>query len=173
MPETTSESPTPESPKPDNPTPDSGAPRVAQTIEQQRAAYALGEINRLLEAKPGELEFNKEFCSYASALPAMIHMNGLGQAAAFCASKGGTYKLLYDIVSEWMIRDGQPFGPQAGAKPRDAAANLLEGITSSDMYRYRVAQAEALALLEWVKKLALALMPVPKKDGEDQAPEAA
>ena len=118
-----------------------------QTIEQQRAAFALARINLILE-QPEDLAFNKEFRSYASSLPAMIHMNGLGQAAAFCAAKGKTYGKLYDIVSDWMIKEGQPFGPRPGDDPEEEIENLLAGITARDIYHYRVAQAEALALLE-------------------------
>ena len=142
-----------------------------QTIEQQRAAFALQAINKILNDKQGDLAFNKEFRSYASALPAMIHMNGLGQAAAFCAAKGKTHGMLYDIVSDWMTREGQPFGRRPGDATAAKIPNLLVGITSSDMYHYRVAQAEALALLEWVKKLALALMPVPEKGLENDSEE--
>ncbi len=94
---------------------------VAQTIEQQRAAFALDEINAALEGPAASQSFRKEFRSYGSALPAMIHMNGLGQAAAFCCAKGGTYGKLYDILSRWMISEGQPL---AGHK------NLLNGITA-------------------------------------------
>ena len=128
---------------------------VAQTIEQRRAAFALNEINATLEDAATSQSFRKEFRSYASALPAIIHMNGLGQAAAFCCAKGGTYGELYNILSRWMISEGQPL---AGQK------NLLTGITVSDMYHYRVAQAEALALLEWVKKFALAFMVIEEAD---------
>ncbi len=135
---------------------------VAQTIEQQRAAFALDEINAVLAKRGADKPFRKEFRSYASALPAMIHMNGLGQAAAFCRAKGGTYGKLYEILSKWMIRDGQPFQNDD---------DLLVGITAADMYHYRVAQAEALALLEWLKKFALAFMAT--EDDENGKPSEA
>ncbi len=134
---------------------------VSQTIEQQRAAFALTKIKTLKEHASDNSR--KEFRSYASALPAMIHMNGLGQAAAFCRAKGGTYGKLYDMLSEWMVSKGQPFAGQP---------TLLTGITAMDMYHYRVAQAEALALLQWIKKFALALMaedPAPGEDAEEKS----
>ncbi len=131
--------------------------QMAQTIEQQRAAFALAEIENIRKKYGEDKPFRKEFRSYASALPAMIHMNGLGQAAAFCRAKGGTYGKLYHILCKWMIRPGQPF---------EREKDLLAGITSKDMYHYRVAQAEALALLEWVKKFSLAFMVIE----EDEKP---
>ena len=155
---------------------------VAQTIEQQRAAFALGEIRTLLDRRGDDKPFRKEFRSYASALPAMIHMNGLGQAAAFCRAKGGTYGQLYEILSRWMVRDGQPFQRDLGLETEHGLArlgddraddDLLAGIVSSDMYHYRVAQAEALALLGWVKKFALAFMAIEDDEPETGPEEAA
>ena len=90
-----------------------------------------------------------EFKSYASSLPAMIHMNGLGQAAAFFYSQKGTHKELYDLLSEWLTRDEQVY---------NSYNNLLDAITQSDMEDYRLAQVEAQALMDWVKKFSKAFM---------------
>lgn len=116
-----------------------------QTIQQQRARYAMQAIGQAKEAKVNQGEFK----SYASALPAMIHMNGLGQAAAFFRMKGGTHEKLYSILSDWLCADGRVYG-----KDKD----LLEAIVNSDMHAYRLAQAEAQALMDWVKKFAKAFM---------------
>jgi len=119
-----------------------------QTIQQQRAKYALEKVNDALARKVCQ----KEYKSYASNLPAMIHMNGLGQAAAFFKSKGAksdAHNELYDLLSGWLCQNGQPY---AGCR------NLLEGITTRDMHTYRLAQAEAQALMDWVKKFAKAFM---------------
>ncbi len=114
-------------------------------IQQQRAAFAL---ERVKSAKEDSSTKQKEYKSYASSLPAMIHTNGLGQAAAFFKSKTETHKQLYSLLSDWLKKEGQPF----------AGKELLDGITSSDMHTYRVAQAEAQALMNWVKKFADAYM---------------
>lgn len=111
-----------------------------QTIQQQRAKYALEEVQ--VAAK------SSEFLSYASAMPAMIVMNGLGQTAAFYKSKGGAHHQLYCLLSNWLCEPGQPY----------AGKDLLEGITQCNMQSYLLAQAEALALLDWVKKFAKAYM---------------
>ena len=119
-----------------------------QTIQQQRAKYALEQVQDAIERKVSP----KEYKSYASSLPAMIHMNGLGQAAAFFKSKGAkgdAHGDLYNLLSGWLCQAGQPY---AGCR------NLLEGITTRDMHTYRLAQAEAQALMDWVKKFAKAFM---------------
>ncbi len=123
---------------------------MPQTIQQQRAAYALEAIHKARrELRPDAL---KELKSYASALPAMIHMNGLGQAAAFILSKGqeaAAYQRLYDILGGWLCAKGKPY---AGYN------DLMGAITGADMHAYRLAQAEAQALLDWVKKFANAYL---------------
>ena len=120
------------------------------TIQQQRAKFALERIQRLPKLlKP---DGQKEFISYASGLPAMIHMNGLGQAMAFCKLKGKdreSYAQLYQLVSDWLCQSGQPYQGQL---------HVLDGITQCDMAHYQLAQAEALVLMSWVKKFAKAFL---------------
>lgn len=131
-----------------------------QTIQQQRARYALLKVQ---QAAGNPNISHKEFKSYASSLPAMIHMNGLGQAAAFFKSKGNSspeHAALYTLLSNWLCShdnnpDVQAFMP---AQPYTGCTNLLEGITTRDMHAYRLAQAEAQALMDWVKKFAKAFM---------------
>lgn len=127
-----------------------------QTIQQKRAQFALEKITRLAN---GQHINKKEFNSYAAGLPAMIHMSGLGQAAAFYKAKGGEHGRLYDLLSEWLTRRDQPYGNQSkgenSGKPHD---DLLQGITRESMHHYRLAQAEAQALMDWVKKFSSAYM---------------
>ena len=117
-----------------------------QTMQQKRAKYALEQVQN---AANNHRINHKEYKSYASSLPAMIHMNGLGQAAAFFKSKGGTHEQLYALLSGWLCQADQPYA---------GCANLLAGITSEDMHKYRLAQAEAQMLMDWVKKFAKAFM---------------
>lgn len=123
---------------------------VQQTIQQKRAKYALECV--IDSAKNQAI--HQDYKSYASSFPAMIHMNGLGQAAGFFRSKGATHGILYELLSKWLC------GKVAGAElqPFSGYDDLLEGITQSDMHRYRLAQAEAQALMDWVKKFAKAYM---------------
>lgn len=116
-----------------------------QTMQQQRAKYALEQVNAAITRGVNQ----KEYRAYAANLPAMIHMNGLGQAAAFFKSKGGTHEQLYSLLSGWLCQPNQPYA---------GCTDLLAGITSEDMHHYRLAQAEAQALMDWVKKFAKAFM---------------
>lgn len=120
------------------------------TIQQRRAKFALERIQQLpIKLKPKE---QTEFTSYASGLPAMIHMNGLGQAMAFYKVKSKDREScaqLYQLVSDWLTQPGQPY---AGQK------TVLDGITQCHMQHYQLAQAEALVLMSWVKKFAKAFL---------------
>lgn len=117
---------------------------------QQRAKFALERIQTLpVKLKPNE---QVEFISYASGLPAMIHMNGLGQAMAFCKLKSKereSYGQLYQLVSDWLVQKDQPYHQKT---------DVLEGITQCDMAHYQLAQAETLVLMSWVKKFAKAFL---------------
>lgn len=119
---------------------------MQQTMQQQRAAYALQKVT---SAANDTHISHKEYKSYASQLPAMIHMNGLGQAAAFFRSKKDTHLVLYNVLSEWLCKEQQPY---------HGCEDLLDGITSKDLHHYRLAQAEAQMLMDWVKKFAKAYM---------------
>ena len=122
--------------------------KIMRTMQQERAKFALERVKKAAENP----EVNKkEYKSYASALPFMIHANGLGQAVAFYRSKGekDTHFLLYELLSDWLTRDDQPFYKYD---------DLLDGITGESMFVYMAAQAEALVFLDWVKKFAKAFM---------------
>ncbi len=125
-----------------------------QTMQQQRAKFALQGVETAKERL--EPKQRKEYKSHVSALPFMIHANGLGQAAAFykskCTDSKGNekldYVLLYQLLSDWLGRENQPF----------AGMDLLTGITNEDMHAYITAQAEAMVFMGWVKKFATAFL---------------
>jgi CRISPR-associated protein Cmr5 len=117
---------------------------MAKTIEQQRAAHALEKVKGV--------QSGKKFTSVATAMPTMIHTNGLGQAIAFCKGKGERqYDEMVEMLAEWLCSEGRPF---AGNESRE----ILDAITQNDMQTYMLAQAEAMAYLVWVKKFAKAII---------------
>lgn len=134
---------------------------MTQTIQQQRAKYALDFVTALTEQHKFNKEQQKNFISYASSLPAMIHTNGLGQAMAFHKAKGSdkgfaetedkkrSYNALYKIVSDWLCQKPQIYQNHK---------NVLEGVARENMQSYQLAQVEALALMSWVKKFAKAFL---------------
>lgn len=125
-----------------------------QTLAQQRAADALAKVEQLKTAN----NYGK-YVSYAKALPATILTNGLGQAAATLLAqenKAGN-ELLYQHLQAWLCRDSE-------RAPYPRAGNLIKAITEYDENHYLLAQAEALAWLEWLKKFAVAFL---KDEGMD------
>ena len=117
-----------------------------QTLQQQRAKFALEKVLDLVKLNEGD-----KLKSRASELPFMIHANGLGQAAAFFKSKKDKdgYDKLFLVLQNWLIEPGRPFADQT---------DLMKAITEADMHQYRVAQAEAIQFMDWVKKFASAYL---------------
>ena len=131
-----------------------------QTIQQKRAAHALHEVKRILATLTEKQA--KEFRSYVCAMPAMIHMNGLGQATAFYRSKKADdmHRKVYELLSGWLCTDKRPYA---------AYPDLLDGITQSGRTHYQLAQAEAQAFMSWVVKFTKAFAPdeTPAAKGEN------
>ncbi|MDP8079322.1 type III-B CRISPR module-associated protein Cmr5 [Phocoenobacter skyensis] len=122
-----------------------------QTIEQERAKYALEKVQAV---NPRDFD---EWKARANEMPAMIQMNGLGQTVAFYLSKGGVHKQMYEILSDWLCKEKtNPNVEWKYANIEIYEKKLIDGITQGDMKTYRVAQAEAQALLIWVKKFSKA-----------------
>ncbi len=131
-----------------------------QTMEQQRAKYAFDQVRNAAQKAQGDKKKREEYKSHAASFPAMIHTNGLGQAAVFYKSKNDARQDLYKLLSKWLTGEGQPY-----AKYDDL--ELIKGIVNEDMHTYRLAQAEAQALLNWVKKTAAAYMRADQPSGEE------
>ena len=133
------------------PPPQPSAP--LRSMDQERAEFALKKIQAILGG--ADQSHKAEVRRYLNNLPALIRMNGLGQALAFFRMKGeGTaHDTIYRMVSTWLC--------DASSKGRifSEDADVLTSITQSDMAHYMAAQNEALALLQWLKKFAVALLP--------------
>ena len=123
-----------------------------RTMDQERAEYAL---NKITEIEQGSDNTRKEeMRRYITGLPALIRTNGLGQALAFYRTKGqgSNHEAIYHLVGTWLC--------SAESKGRifSEHADVLTAITRSDVHPYMAAQNEALALLEWLKKFAVAML---------------
>jgi CRISPR-associated protein Cmr5 len=122
-----------------------------QTLQQERAKHALDKVQSWVKLNDGA-----KLKARTSELPFMVHANGLGQAAAFFKSKKN--KDDYDVVllalQSWLAMDNRPFAD----KP-----DLMRAIVEADLSTYRLAQAEAMAYMDWVKKFASAYLDTDKK----------
>lgn len=134
---------------------------TTQTLEQRRAADALARVTDL---NGQSANFKKRYRAYVDRLGPTIVMTGLGQALATERAAAGpnpqgddeqAHQALYDHVQRWLCRPG---GVYAGGQ------DLLEAITQHDEANYLVAQAEALAWLQWHKKFCRAALPQGSED---------
>ena len=120
-----------------------------RTLEQMRAADALSRVQRLAN-KGGT--FKDKYRSYVDRLGPAIIMNGLGQALATEKASGDdAHGELYNGLSRWLCR------PKGGVYSGNDDA--LEAIVAESQDRYLLAQAEALAWLQWHKKFCRAAFP--------------
>lgn len=122
----------------------------ARSLEQERAAHALSAVNKIKEES-----WAGRFRSYVERLPAAIVMNGLGQAMASELAAAGraendeklAHKCLYDCVEKW-IHCRHIYNQE----------KLMDAIVNGSQEQYVLAQAEALAYLEWLKKFSQAFL---------------
>ncbi|MEZ5448797.1 MAG: type III-B CRISPR module-associated protein Cmr5 [Thiolinea sp.] len=70
---------------------------------------------------------------------------------------------MYELLSTWLTRADQPYAGKS---------HLLQGITEENMHCYRLAQAEAQALMDWVKKFATAYLGESSVEERGQEEEA-
>ena len=133
-------------------------PTTRTGLEQGRAAHAY----EYAEAG-SKLDKAKEYKSYVKKMPMLIKTNGLGAAIAFAFAKGAKagnsdsknpWGLLYLQIETWLKHNNVIEFNNNGL------AKKLTEISSSD---YRAATVEVLALLNWMKRFADALI-----EGESQ-----
>ncbi len=110
------------------------------------------------------LEFNDDYATCVSALPAAIIGCGLGQATATLlasvkSKERDPRRRLYDDMCRWLC-GGFAYSPY----PK---GDLLDAIVSQDRRAYLFAKAEALQWLHWTARFAKAyLKQKPEESGE-------
>ncbi len=132
-----------------------------KTIAQLRAGHALGIVCGTKD-NPGfkgkSVASQKKLNSYIAGFGPMILMNGFGQACAFyLSSKEKEHQDVYKAMGEWLARRERPYEGQQ---------DLMQAIVDNGASTYRLAQAEALAYLDWLKKFGKAFL-----NGEDKRNE--
>lgn len=120
-----------------------------QTLQQERARHALGKVQSWVALNDGA-----KLKARTSELPFMVHANGLGQAAAFFKSKEpkgdkDRYGVVLLALQDWLAQPSRPFAGKT---------DLMRAIVETDLSTYRLAQAEAMAYMDWVKKFASAYL---------------
>jgi len=124
------------------------------SLEQRRAARALKSVKEIQDESYGS-----KFRSYVEKLPASIVMNGLGQAFASELAAAGrgeegkidseAHKRLFVEIEDWVLKERKIYSEKT---------DLMSAIVSGSQDQYVLAQAEALAYLEWLKKFSQAFL---------------
>lgn len=129
---------------------------MSQTLDQRRAAHALARVNAARNDPKWTDKQRDSYADYVERLPAMILINGLGQAAAAelaAGKKQPEHLQLYKDLESWLC------GPDGACRGPD----LIRAIVEGDRDTYLRAQVEALAWLEWLKKFAVAYLKQPEE----------
>lgn len=144
------------------------------TLPQRRAAAALAMIRHYAAATAVPEKEKQAYASYIKALPATIVMNGLGQALATELAQGGkdttkgqgglapnAHAQIYRHLQQWLCGhdEDMPFVDRAKNRP-ESDPILMQALCEADQPVYLLAQAEAMAFIEWLKKFANAFLTV-------------
>lgn len=125
---------------------------MSRTLEQRRAAFALGFI----EQQRGNGDKDKEkLNTHIHKTPSLILQCGLGQALAFLLAdaKGELTpsKILYNALQDWLCGTRNAVDRPVRVYNNGELIQLLVEGSRSDYFR---AQEESLMLLNWLKKFA-------------------
>lgn len=121
---------------------------MERTLEQERAAFALGRVEQVNKDEGRKAKFKTQLLK----LPSRLHSNGLGQTVAFYLS-AGREKPEWQIcqwLEEW-LGDGH-------RRIYTGRQSLIHHIADRDEDLYREASAEARALAVWLKRFAEAFI---------------
>lgn len=136
---------------------------MKKNLEQKRAEYALDTIKKRLKDFEGESKKRERYLTRAKSLPATIIICGLGQTLATLLSAGkgksdNPDQMLYEDLENWICSSSR------GGVYEET--DIIKAIVANDRDKYITAQAEALKLLEWIKKFATAYLSEEEVDYE-------
>lgn len=131
------------------------APLKRQTLEQQRITAALDAHKAIAGGSDAGT-----FAAKIKGVPVMIRTNGLGVAVAMLAQNKGAEDMIADAIAKWIL-ETCPFRTIAKVGPGRDAKALLNAIGAAQPGPYRLAQAEAMAYSQWIKRFAEAFSNAP------------
>lgn len=115
---------------------------MAQTLEQQRAAFAWKSVNAVSP------QVREEYKNLAKAMPMMVMNSGLMQTLAFLNEKGKDHhRALLEHVIHWVINQGK--GERAMQ-----FAQVMPLLLNAEPLQFRHATTETLAILRWIRHFA-------------------
>lgn len=126
------------------------------TLTQTRGKDALDKVHKLENSR--DQKFNNGYTGIVVAFPAMILMNGLGQALATLLSSAKTdscERMVYTDLESWLCGSSK-------AAPFPKEPSLIDALMACERATYIRAQVEALEWLTWMKKFSVAYL---RQDG--------
>lgn len=128
---------------------------MAQTLDQQRAAYAWDAVRRAQQELPqsSDLKDFKDFRNLTKGAPALIMGNGLMPALAFYASrKKEPANALNEAINGWLVLR---FMADAAFRPAPKSyPEVMERLLKAPSAFYMQATDETLAMLRWLRQFA-------------------
>ncbi len=127
-----------------------------KNMNNERATFAYRQIEKIQYKK-------SEFRSLSRRFPTMVHTNGLTVAVAFLFAKKDKNKHInehtemYRIISEWLSNKNNH---------SDDKSDLMNSIVKMESDTLRLATAEVMALLVWIKRFAEGMFEADVKVGE-------
>lgn len=122
-----------------------------RTLSQVRLAGALAAHQRIerLDSNP-----RSKYRAATQKTPIMIRTIGLGPAIAVLLQQGADGKRLADAIAEWLLGECPHFAEFRVEGKHDGRALLRRIATENKPATYRLAQAEAMAYAQWLKRFA-------------------
>lgn len=134
---------------------------MEQLYEQKRAAYALECVRKIAKDQKSETVKAKYRTAVRGLGPSVI-MSGLGQSLSTLYARGerkngdeGAKALLEDVI-RWVVEH-----PVQQDGWKTAPRHFFQNINASSRDTYNLMQVEVIALLEWLSKYAVAMLPNP------------
>jgi len=118
-----------------------------QTKEQQRAAFALKQVEQVYC-----IPVKEDTANFVVGVPTMILTDGLGQSLAFLLSKQkpgepNKHTKTFGIIKDWLQQQGIN-----GLTARGNDLDFIKQFSALEQNNYLRAQQEALAMLQWLKR---------------------
>jgi len=131
---------------------------MRQTEDQKRAQKVFAQIQAIKNQENEDIR--EEYGRRCMSFPAFVHGCGLCQAVSFYQSKSGpegkkrAYRLYLQNLADALIKSSD-------------IDRLAEEVRGADLSKYQHLTREAMALGNWYKRYAEALLGVEPGDGEN------
>jgi len=131
-------------------------PKAIDHLRLKHAVYAVSKIRDL-----------KKYRSIVLSAGTAVRQIGLLQYTAFCLSKGGEYLLVSQHLYEWLKRSDATcdiMHDLDSSQLADASAAFMAKLLQRSSMQLALLEAEAQAVLVWMKRMTVGLEKEKKRD---------